>query len=349
MATAPLESDEPSAVGTAAAGIYRYVPLLKTKAGEIAALDNLDPGAKSRILPLFHACADVKPSFAPQLISAWIGGLVAIDGVFNFGQTGNGTAFVSLVQALRNGGVFTMPCWSPNDPLPYQHAARMMVDGNGAVIKVSLANLPTLSAWVAQQGLHAIHTDIVIDMKHVGASDMGTFSGYVSTMLNSAAPTLIGFRSVTLAGAAAPKDNTSLSLGVNRVPRTDWILWTSVRVTVPFRLDYGDYLTGHPDLTEPPGVAIASATVSARYTQDNSWLIIKGRSASGQNGLPMRQQYQSHAGVIVADAGFSGVPNVWADSQIGLAALGAPGMASRAKWSGYAANRHLSLVADRLP
>lgn len=348
MATAPLQPDDLS-VGTAAAGIYRYVPMLKTKAGEIAALENLDPGAKSRILPLFHVCAEVKPSFTPQLISTWVGRLAAVDGVFNFGQTGNGTALANLIQALRHGGVLAMPCWGPNDPLPYQHAARMMVDGNGAVIKVSLANLTILTAWIAQQGLHAAHTDIVIDMKHVAAIDMGTFSGYVSTLLNSMAPMLLEFRSVTLAGAAAPKDNTSLVLGVNRVARMDWMLWTSVRATVPFRLDYGDYLTGHPDLTEPPGVAMASATVSARYTLDNSWLIIKGRASSGQNGVPMRQQYQSHAGVIVSDAGFSGVPNVWADSQIGLAAMGAPGMASRAKWSGYAANRHMSLVADRLP
>jgi hypothetical protein len=322
---------------------------MKTKAGEIAALDNLDVGAKSRVLPLFHICSEVKPSFVPQLISAWSGRLIAVDGVFNFGQTGNSSTLSSLIQALRNGGIAAMPCWGPNDPLPYQHAARTMLDGYGAMIKVSLANLPTLRAWMEQQGLHAAHADLVIDMKHVGSIDIGTFSGYVSATLNSMASTLLPFRSVTLAGASAPKDNTSLALGVNRVARTDWMLWTSVRAAVPFRLDYGDYLTGHPDLTEPPGVAMASATVSARYTLDTCLLIVKGRSSNGPNGLPMRQQYQSHARVIAADAGFSGVPNVWADGQIGLAAAGTPGMASRAKWSGYAANRHLSLVADRLP
>jgi hypothetical protein len=191
--------------------------------------------------------------------------------------------------------------------------------------------------------------DLVVDLKHIGSVDVASFGGYVASVIAQNASRLATFRSVTLAAAAAPKDRGALSRGVNRVPRKDWLLWNAVRPHVPIQVDYGDYLTGHPDLTEPPGAAMAKATVSARYTLDTDWLIIKGWSTGGQHGLPMRQQYRSHATLIANDPGFLGVPGVWADAQINQASSGAQGTASRGKWSGFAANRHLSWVADRLP
>lgn len=329
--------------------VHRYIPLMKTKAGEIAALQNLSAAARARIMPLFHICEEVKPSFVPGLAGAWAGKLTAVDGSFNFGHTGMSTTMTALVLAMRNAGIPTMPCWGLSDPLPYQHAARTLVDGLGAVVKVSLATIASAPSLLHQLGLAPASVDLVIDLKHIASIDVASFAGYVTSVLAQNASALASFRSVTLAAAAAPKDHGSLILGVNRIPRTDWSLWSAVRTQLPFQLDYGDYLTGHPDLTEPPGAAMANATVSARYTLDNVWLIIKGRSTGGQYGIPMGQQYRAHAGLIANDPGFSGVSGAWADAQISQAAVGAPGMGSRAKWSGFAANRHMSLVADRLP
>lgn len=329
--------------------VHRYVPMLKTKAGEITALQNLSGTARSRIMPLFHVCEEVKPSFVPGLAAAWAGMLTAVDGSFNHTHNGSPNATTALVTAMRNSGIPTMPCWSLVDPLPYQHAARALVDGNGGAVKVSLANIPIVAGWLSQQNLLPSMIDLVIDLKHLASINVVEYAGYVSHVLNQNASSLLTYRSVTLAAAAAPKDHGSLTLGVNRIPRLDWSLWNAVNPSLNFSLDYGDYLTGHPDLKEPPGAAMANATVSARYTLDNVWLIVKGRQTGGQYGLPMRQQYHSHAHVIANDPGFSGVANVWADAQIGQAAVGASGMGSRAKWSGFAANRHMSLVVDRLP
>lgn len=329
--------------------VHRYIPMLKTKSGETTALENLSNNARARIMPLFHICEEVKPRFIPSLSAAWAGRLTAVDGSFNYGRTNSPNTMNRLVAGMRSSGIPTMPCWGPSDMVAYQYVARALVDGNGAVVKVRLNEIDGIASWLALQNLPPAMVDLIIDLKHMDAYDVGSLPGIVVAVCLQQAPTLGMFRSVTLAAAAAPKDHGALYRGVNLVPRFDWSLWNSVRPNVPFRLDYGDYLTGHPDLTEPPGVAMASATVSARYTLDNAWMIIKGWQTSGPNGLPMRQQYHSHATIIANDPGFSGVPNVWADGQIGQAASGAQGMASRAKWSGFAANRHMSLVADRLP
>ncbi|WP_423142851.1 beta family protein [Parablastomonas sp. CN1-191] len=327
---------------------HRYIPMMKTKAGEIDALANLSPQARSRMLPLFHVCETVSPRFAGQLALAIGGQVIGLDGSFNFQHTGTGTTFSTLLAALRGASVPTMPSIGLNDPQAYQQLGRSLVDQNGLIIKVSVANLSMLASFVAASGIAPVHVDVVLDVRHVASIDVPSYSGYLISVLSQHASVLSAYRSVTLAAAAAPKDHTSLSYGANNIPRTDWLLWSAVRTQVPFSLDYGDYLTGHPDLNEPPGVAMANATVSARYTLDNSWLIIKGRSTGGPYGQPMQVQYQSHAGAIAGNAGFGGV-NAWADGQITQAAAGAPKMASRQKWASFAANRHLSLVAARLP
>lgn len=329
--------------------VHRYRPLVKTKGGEIAALENLSSSARARITPIFHVCEVVTPSFVPKLATAWAGMLTAVDGSFNCSHTGSPNVAIQLITEMRNKGIPTMPCWSQTDPATYQHAVRAMVDHCGAVIKVSLNDLANVAPWLAQQMLPPSSVDLVVDLKHIGEFEVGSLSGVTAALLNQHTALLQLFRSITLAAGAAPKDQGALMRGLNRITRTDWSLWNAVRPNVQFQLDYGDYLTGHPNLSEPPGAAMAKATVSARYTLDTVWLIIKGFQAGGQNGLPMGTQYHSHAGIIANDPGFLGVPNVWADGQVGLAAVGAPKMASRAKWSGFAANRHMSLVADRLP
>jgi Beta protein len=327
---------------------YRYVPMMKTKAGETDALQNSSPTLRAKAMPLLHVCETVSPKFAKQLGAAWNGPLTGLDGSFNYQRSGSTATFSSLLSALRNEGVLCMPSLGLADPQPYQQVARSLVDENGLIIKSSLANLSAVAGFISTNALAPDDVDLVIDLKHVAAIDIPTFAGYVISVLNQNAPQLASLRTVTLAAAAAPKDHSSLAYGANVLPRTDWQLWSIVSNNVSFRLDYGDYLTGHPDLTEPPGVAMANATVSARYTLDNDWLVIKGRSTSGPYGQPMGVQYMAHAGVIVSHAGFGGV-GAWADNQISQAASGAPKMGSRQKWAGFAANRHVELVANRMP
>lgn len=157
------------------------------------------------------------------------------------------------------------------------------------------------------------------------------------------------WRSVTLASAAALKDMGGLPLGRTNVPRRDWQVWSSVRGAVPFRLDYGDYGIGHPDLEEPPGEAMAGATVSVRYTVDDYWIALKGRQQGGKAGLPMHPQYLAHAKILVKDPEFGGLNPCWGDDQIRQIAAGKLSPGSRAKWVEYSGNRHISLVVDRLP
>lgn len=118
----------------------------------------------------------------------------------------------------------------------------------------------------------------------------------------------------------------------------------------PYQLDYADFSSVHPDLTDPPGYVMARATVSVRYAVDDYWIVLKGKPTSGKTGQPMATQYRAHAKTLVADPEFAGLKvGCLGDDRIQKIAGGAPGGGSRSVWAGLLANRHLSLVADRLP
>jgi len=328
---------------------YRYIPLLKAKAGEIEALGNLTSSARSRILPLIHIGETLSPKFAQKFSIAWGNQPVGVDGSFNLTKSGAAATYLQLVQTLRQAGTPAIPSVNQTDLPAYIATVSSLRDQNGLIVKTSLTNLIGSSAWVFQQGWHPQEVDLVIDLKSIAGVDHQMLSGYLLSVLQQGAQTLASFRSVTLAASAAPKDHGSLNRGSNRVPRADWLLWQSTVPFAPIKLDYGDYGTGHPDLTEPPGAAMANATVSARYSLDAEWLIIKGRSTGGAHGLPMALQYSSHAGVISTDPNFGGLNGCWADASVAHVASGGTGMGSRQKWAEISANRHISLVADRLP
>lgn len=328
--------------------VYRYVPLIRSKAGEATALTNLQPATKARVFPVVHLTSTVAAQFANRLIAGWAGHPIAIDGLFNFSENGSAADMVDLITELRNGGVPAMPSVEVTAPAAYLAAAIPLTAAYGAVVKVRLGDLPTLLAWCAANGLAANQVDVILCAGHLPALGAGVIDPVVTHALQHF-PGVGTWRSVTLASSAAPRDHTGLALGPNTVPRLDWQLWQNVRAAVPFQVDYGDHGIGHPDMTEPPGVAMARATVSARYTRDNDWLVIKGRPTSGATGLPMRAQYRAHANTFQADPGFGGLPACWGDTRVVQFATSLTSSGSRTSWVELSANRHIELVVDRLP
>jgi hypothetical protein len=94
---------------------------------------------------------------------------------------------------------------------------------------------------------------------------------------------------------------------------------------------------------------MANATVSVRYAVDDHWICIKGSSMRGKSGIPMPKQYLAHAKALVADPNFGQLPSCWGDGRITQIAKAQIRSGSRPMWVQLSANRHLSLIANRLP
>jgi hypothetical protein len=332
---------------------FRYIPLLRSKAGEATALSNLTAQVKQRMLPLIHVAQRPPSTFAQRLSQAWAGLPLALDGLFNYSATGSQNDFVTMFRTLGRNNVNVIPSVECDAPQPYVAIVQRLIGqhATGLVVKVTPRQLGTVSAWVGAQGWQQSDVDLIINLESIaGYGDPVQFGAFIQHAIVSALPgNAPPWRSVTLASSAAPKDHGALPLGRTNLPRLDWQLWQNVHTNVPFQLDYGDYGTAHPGLTEPPGVAMARATVSVRYTIDDFWIVLKGRPIGGRTGQAMPRQYHGHATTLVADPQFGGLPGCWGDQRIQqiLAGTGTPG--SRTTWVEIGANRHLSLVANRLP
>ena len=328
---------------------YTYRPFLRTKAGEVTALKHLDKTARRRIEPIFQLTATVPSSFVPRMAGAWAGFPVILDGRYNFDSTGDTVVMEQLHRELNAQNIPAHPAIEVLTVGPYLLAVKKLSAASGGrlAIVAQLKNLPYVENWVIHHGWSMTSVDLIVHVGHVAEPSPLPLHEVVANAVSSLSGR--GWKSVTLAASAAPKDMAALNAGRNVVPRRDWELWQSVYSRCEFQLDYADYAANHPNLDEPPGVAMAVATVSVRYTAGNDWIIFKGKRIGGANGQPMKQQYSSHAKALVGEAEFGGIQGCWADDRIRSIVAGSQTTGGRQQWVENAVNRHLTLVANHMP
>lgn len=328
----------------------RYCPILRTKAGEVAALSHLPSSSLARLLPVVRLNATPAKTFVASMASAWSGRVAALGGGYNFNLTGSASTYRTMFRALGDSGVNVIPSVDPNASGGYLSAVGALIGryAPGVVVRTDLNNLPTIGGWVSSNGWSSKDCDLLIWLSHIAAIDPPSLQAAVTSAINKHVPSFSAWRSVTLAASSAPKDFGTLPFGRSLVPRREWQLWASLAPAFS-RLDYGDTGHVHPSLDDPPGVAMARATVSVRYTIDDHWIIIKGSPTTGKTGKSMGTQYLSHAKALVKEAEFDMLPACWADDEIKKIAAGTRTPGSRQTWVGLSFNRHISHVVDRLP
>lgn len=331
---------------------YRYIPVVRSKAGEADALGNLTAAARSNTFPLIRLTAAIPTTFQQRMTTQLNGFPIALDGTYNFDSTGSAAAFTALFHGLGSNNIPITPAISTDSDPAYIAAASALIGqyAPGLVLQTPIATLPSVLNWVVQiQGWNPSDVDLIVDAGGVAQHDPALFANYLSHTISSNIPSNHPWRTVTLHCWSAPQDHGPLSYGRNIVPRNDWRVWEQVRQQVPFQIDYSDSGHVHPSLEEVPGYAMANATVSVRYAIDNSWLIYKGVATTGPNGVSMRTQYQNHAQNLIAEPSFGGLNGCWGDSRISHYATTTGGTGGRPQWAAILLNRHISLVSDRLP
>jgi len=324
---------------------FTYRPILRSKSGEAHALRHLSAGAKQRIAPLITLLETPPATFGTVVGNAWNAHPLGLNGELN------SAGFLAMFDTLGNAGVQVMPAVSIQSPTAYLSLAKNVVGkyAPGVVVLASLANLSNAAGWVASQGWQQNGVDLVIELGDITALPLSSFRPYVLHELTTAIGPQSSWRSVTLVASSAPQDYSALPPGRTDVPRLEWLLWSQLQGNLSFQLDFGDTGHIHPSLAEPPGFAMARATVSARYTVDDNWIVLKGKQTSGASGQPMAKQFLGHAKTLANDAAFDALPQCWADDHIKAIAATTATPGNRTTWATIAMNRHLEFIAHHLP
>src|SRR5690349_13033602 len=103
---------------------FRYVPILRSKAGEATALSNLPAQSKARILPVINLTAKPAAKFVAQLAAGWAQHPLALDGLYGEGVTGSSTAFKTMYKELGKAKINVIPSVDCNASASYVAAVK---------------------------------------------------------------------------------------------------------------------------------------------------------------------------------------------------------------------------------
>ena len=350
-----------------------YVPILKGKEGEYAALESLHADVKGDIIPLIEVPA-IPYDFATEApgktldehISTIPARLQKACGVAPFyldlpwfgeeEEVASGrTALEVILTALADTEALPIPVVYRNSSpaLLTAAATHAVAQGRGVCVRllvedfeddVDLDNEVARLLGIVAPG--SLPVDLVIDLK-----DLGTKAGtatLVARSIFSMLPYRTRWRRVILAAASFPEDLSDVGAAtVVNLPRLEWDLWKSLQKrqsSLPRPdLIFADYAMAHPvGKSLDPRTMRMSANI--RYTTQNEWLVIKGRNVK-QFGF---SQYFDLCRLLIERPEYSGRNYSWGDGYISDCAEATQGPGNATTWRKVGVNHHITLVARGL-
>ena len=350
-----------------------YVPILKGKEGEFAALEMLSNEVRSHLTPLIEIpeipfdYATERPAKAldehladiPSRLRRACGSLPFYLDVHSIASnrpsSSNQTAFRLLFAKSVELGGSPMPVVSLVSVPEYLSAARDHVLGSpaGGGLRLFVKDFnedcdleSEVDRVLNLTALNPSSTDLIIDLEFLG-DDLGK-SIIIARSVLSMIPKKDLWRHVILTAASFPQDLSDVSADTTVIlPRHEWKLWTTLqrRVSALPRHDliFGDYAMAHPvSKTLDPRTMQMSANI--RYTTDDAWLIVKGRTVK-KYGFG---QYFDLCRELIEREEYCGRTFSWGDGYITDCAEATQGPGNATTWRKVGVNHHLTLLSREL-
>ncbi len=350
-----------------------YVPILKGKEGEFAALEALNAEVRSRLTPLIEIpeipfdystelpakTLDEHLADIPSRLKRACGALPFYLDVQSLKRTrlvnSTQTVLGMLMAKSFELGALPMPVVSLVTLPEHLSAARTHVSGSqeGAGIRLFVRDFneesdldSEVDRVLESSAFDPASTDLIIDLEFLG-EDSGKATIIARSVL-SMIPKKELWRRVILAAASFPQDLSDVSADTTVIlPRHEWKLWTSLqrRVSMLPRRDliFGDYAMAHPiSKTLDPRTMQMSANI--RYTTEDAWLIVKGRTVK-KYGF---SQYFDLCRELTEREEYCGRAFSWGDGYIMDCAEATQGPGNATTWRKVGVNHHLTLLAREL-
>ena len=343
----------------------RYVPVLKVKRGEKAALQSISSALTPRITPLLEIVErkpDKSPTVEAHLLSAFKG---LAEAVRPFGRflldareiepDGPAGALAAFDLASTTGTPFT-PVTGISRSVDI--AAALDHRNHGIAIRLTrlefeAGRLPgDLNAFLARHGLRHEEVDLIVDLGPVDDLVLPGVAAFAEGFL-AAVPDPNRWRSLTLSGSAFPSSMAAVDRdSQGRVDRTEWQVWRDVllpnRKQLPRMPAYSDCGIQHPKGVEGFNPQTMAASACIRYALGKEWLLIKGESTRRR---PPSEQFPELARRLVQGplrSDFAGEGHCAGCAAMKAAATGAPRLGSPEAWRRFGTIHHITLVVQQL-
>jgi hypothetical protein len=344
-----------------------YVPVLKGRQGELAALGNIQPLTRQSILPLLEIVPrSVEESERPghlrtvinraaKRLETWAGNRLLLDAGFLPSEAAPGDEFgavgSSVTAALDIGVDATPVVHIDDDPQAYHDAATLHSElHRGVAIRLGPQDLDEDS-----EDIEAVLAELLellrAERREVDlVLDLGTVNGDLSVRAGSrlVADALRGltaieeWRNVIVTGGAFPADLSAFEpWTLGEAPRYDATLYDHLRQRkrLPRIPAFGDYAVTHPVLVA--GMPFP-APPQLRYCVADRWLVLKGR----RNDPRGHEQFYEICERIASHPEFVGAGLGNADARVANPRGKGPGNA--ATWREVGTTHHLDFVVRRI-
>lgn len=282
-----------------------YLPMLKSKAGEFAALSKLSMEHKKRVIPLFEVthiefdhANNNKPktlkehllNFSKKVVKGWPANKLFIDTNFINDKSVDGTECIEFIfSELSKNGIFPMPVVYTSSQPKLLGSVNKILETNPMKeigIRVTIEDIISISF---EENINNILTQlktsftnchIILDLKNADFSQKEDFAEAIIDELKGF-PSLEKWKSFTIAGGAFPSIGT-IKTEEQLVPRNDWNFYIYVieklsKEVFNRPINYGDYSIVAPGYFEFDPVKM-KVSANIRYTHDNHWLVLKGKA-----------------------------------------------------------------------
>lgn len=344
-------------------GANHYVPILKIKQGEKAALSRVAGALVGRMTPLLEVVERAGEKGVNEHITTAFKGLresvspyprCLID-TREISSDGPQAAHTVFSRAKSLGIVFA-PVTGVSRTVDV--APALAHRDHGLALRLTRAEfegglLPSeIDAFLDTHGLLPGEIDLIIDL---GAVEEMVVDGVaaLTTAFLADVPNQQSWRTFTVAACAFPVSMGGVPRHAHDlVERTDWLAWRDHLHTVRGNLarlpTYSDYAIQHPLGVEGFDPTIMQVSATVRYTTEQHWLLIKGestRSVAPSSQFPLlatRLVYghlQQH---------FAGAAHCYGCQSIKAAADGASGFGSAGAWRRLGTIHHLTAVMQGL-
>ncbi len=350
-----------------------YVPILKGRAGEYGALQEMSAKVKAALTPMIEVppipwdfTAD-RPAKTIDEHLKKVTGMIAR----SWGQQrplfldllwiaprerlANGEhPLAHVFRMARGAGLQAVPVTGLERGNDYQLACRDVValDQRGLCVRLQREDFEDTAELTDQvSSLLQIldvtppETDLMLDLRALGTGKGSALLAVIPALVRSV-PQFRSWRSFTLAVTAFPEDLMGLPpSSVTPIPRMGWGAWRSLigQSRLPRAPTFADYAISHPQPSEvDPRIMRPSASI--RYTANDAWLILKGRNLRDYGYA----EFYDVCRDLVAHQEYSGPSFSWGDRYIQECSARHVGTGNLTTWRKVGTSHHLAFVVRQI-
>jgi hypothetical protein len=344
-------------------GAHHYVPILKVKQGEKAALASVADAIVPRVTPLLEIVERTDGKGVDKHLATAFKGLRNAVRAYprcfvdtrEVAADGSAAAHAVFSRAKAEGIIFT-PVTGVTRTADV--GAALTHRDHGLALRLTReefesGQLPSaIPSFIGTHGLSLAELDLIVDLGSVGEMVGDGIAALASAFLADV-PNHQDWRTLTVSASAFP-----ISMGgVDRhshdlVERSDWLAWRdqlhSVRHSLVRLPTYSDYAIQHPLGVEGFDFRFMQVSAAIRYTKDEHWLLVKGEST--RSVLPSAQFPQLATRLVYGhlQQHFAGPGHCRGCQAIKAAADGAGGYGSAGAWRKLGTIHHLTAVVQGL-